>query len=115
MVEFFVYELSGSGFDSSCNGIRCLVLFDYGWFHKTCDRIKYLMSEKSGITDSIIIILRKSELIHIILYHLKKYWHSLSQLLIRIKNIYYYNIFWQESSHKNKSNKEYFRMIVSIL
>ena len=34
------------------NGIRCLVLFDYGWFDKTCDRIKYLISEKSGITDN---------------------------------------------------------------
>ena len=35
------------------NGIRCLVLFDYGWFDKMSDRIKYLISEKSGITDSI--------------------------------------------------------------
>ena len=35
------------------NGIRCLVLFDLGWFDKICDKIKYLISEKSGITDSI--------------------------------------------------------------
>ena len=27
--------------------------FDYGWFDKICDRTKYLISEKSGITDSI--------------------------------------------------------------
>ena len=33
--------------------IKHLVLFDYGLFHKICDRIKYLISEKSGITDSI--------------------------------------------------------------
>ena len=35
------------------NGIRCLVLFDYEWFDKICDRIKYVITEKSGITDSI--------------------------------------------------------------
>ena len=29
------------------------VLFDYGWFDKICYRIKYLISKKSGITDSI--------------------------------------------------------------
>ena len=33
--------------------IKHLVLFDYGLFHKICDKIKYLISEKSGITDSI--------------------------------------------------------------
>ena len=35
------------------SGTRCLVLFAYGWFNKICDRIKYLISEISGITDSI--------------------------------------------------------------
>ena len=30
------------------NEIRYLVLFDYGWHEKTCDRITYLISEKSG-------------------------------------------------------------------
>ena len=35
------------------NRIRYLVLFDYGWCDKICDRIKYLISEKCGITDSI--------------------------------------------------------------
>ena len=32
---------------------RHLVLFDYGLFDKICDKIKHLISEKSGITDSI--------------------------------------------------------------
>ena len=31
---------------------RHLLLFDYGLFHKIYDKIKYLISEKSGITDS---------------------------------------------------------------
>ena len=34
-------------------GIRYLVLFDYRGFDKICDQIKYLISEKSGITESI--------------------------------------------------------------
>ena len=28
-------------------------MFDYGWFDKICDRIKYLITEKSGVTNSI--------------------------------------------------------------
>ena len=32
---------------------RHLLLFDYGLFDKIYDKIKYLISEKSGITDSI--------------------------------------------------------------
>ena len=32
--------------------IRYLVLFDYSYCDKVCDKIKYLISEKSGITDS---------------------------------------------------------------
>ena len=27
-------------------GIRCLVLFDNGWFDKICDMVKYLICEK---------------------------------------------------------------------
>ena len=41
------------GFSKTHNGIRCLGLFDYGWFDKIWDRVKYLIREKSGITDSI--------------------------------------------------------------
>ena len=40
------------GFIKIHNGIRYLVLFDCGWLDKICDRIKYLLSEKNGITDS---------------------------------------------------------------
>ena len=41
------------GFIKIYDGIRYLVLFDHGWCDEICDRIKYLRSEKSGITDSI--------------------------------------------------------------
>ena len=49
--------------------IRYLLLFDYSCCDKICDKIKYVISEKSGI-----IILQESELIHMILCLLKKYW-----------------------------------------
>ena len=39
------------GFIKIYGGIRWFVLFD-GWFDRTCDRIKYLISEKNGISDN---------------------------------------------------------------
>ena len=33
--------------------VKHVVLFDYGLFGKICDKIKYLICEKSGITNSI--------------------------------------------------------------
>ena len=44
-IDIFISVLDGE--------IKHLVLFDYGLFDKICDMIKYLISEKSGITDSI--------------------------------------------------------------
>ena len=41
------------GFIKVHNRIIYLILFDCGWCDKICDSIKYLISEKSGITDSI--------------------------------------------------------------
>ena len=45
------------------NKIRYLILFDYSYFDKICDKIKYHISEKSGITDIINHNLQESELI----------------------------------------------------
>ena len=41
------------GFIKIHNNIRYLVLFDYSYCDKVCDKIKYLVGEKSGIADSI--------------------------------------------------------------
>ena len=41
------------GFIKIQDRIRYLVLFNYGWFDKIYNRIKYHISEKSGITNSI--------------------------------------------------------------
>ena len=36
-----------------CHFVRYVVLFGYGWCDEICDRIKYLISKKGGITGSI--------------------------------------------------------------
>ena len=41
------------GFIKIYTATRYLVLLDRGWFDGICDRIKYVMSEKISITDSI--------------------------------------------------------------
>ena len=42
------------GFIISLHGkIKLLILFDYGLFNKICDKIKYRISKKGGITNSI--------------------------------------------------------------
>ena len=50
-----------------------LILFDCGLFNKISDRIKYLIIEKVVLQIVLIIILGRSDLIHIIFYLLKKY------------------------------------------
>ena len=44
-IDRFIISLDGK--------IKRLVLFDYGLLDKICDKIKYLRSTKSGITNSI--------------------------------------------------------------
>ena len=61
------------GFIKIQDKIRYLVLFDYGHCDKICDKIKYLLIKKVVSQIVLIIILQKSELIHIIFYLLKKY------------------------------------------
>ena len=52
---------------------RHLVLFDYGLFDKICDNIKYLISKKGVLTDSINHNFGKIRLIYILLYLLRIY------------------------------------------
>ena len=54
------------------DGIRYLVIPGHVNMKEICDSIKHLISEKSGITNITIIILQESQLIHTILYLLKK-------------------------------------------
>ena len=57
------------GFIKNYYEIRYLVLLGPGWFDAIYNRIRYLISEKSDITDILIIMLQESELIHIILLY----------------------------------------------
>ena len=41
------------GFNKVHDRITYLVLFDYSYCNEICDKIKYFISEKSGIKDSI--------------------------------------------------------------
>ena len=95
--------------------IKHLVLFDYGLLDKICDRIKYLISEKSGITDSINHNFRKIRIysynclpiekiltFHNVIIHIKS-------AANKNKNEYYYNMFLEKGSHKDKSIHDIFK------
>ena len=91
-----------------------LVLFDYSYCDKICDKIKYLISEKSGITDSInnnferiridsydYSLIEKILTFHNVIILIKS-------VVNRNKNEYYYNIYLEKGSYKDKSDIEYF-------
>ena len=71
----------------------------------------------------LIIILEKSELIHVSLYLLKKYWlFIIHNVIILIKSVvnknkyeYYYNIFLEKGLYKDKFDTQYFQINVCIL
>ena len=101
--------------------IKHLVLFDHELFDKICDRIKHLISEKSGITDSInhnfarirIYSYNSLPIEEILTFHIVI---ILIKLVVnKDKNEYYYNIVLEKGSYKDKSNKRYFLMNVCIL
>ena len=97
------------------NGIRYLVLFGHRWCDEICDKIKYLISEKSGITDSINhnftrIIIDSYNSLHIEKKNLT--FHNVIILIKSVvnknKNNYYHNIFSEKGLYKDKSNTQYF-------
>ena len=102
------------GFIKIYDEIRYLVLFDCSCCDEICDRIKYLISEKSGITDSIIhsfsrirtdsydsLPIEKILTFHDMIILIKS-------VINKYKNHYYYNIFLGKGSYKDKSNTQYF-------
>ena len=81
---------------------------------KICDKIKYLIIGKSGITDSINLNFGKIRIdsynslpiekiltFHIVIILIKS-------VVNKNKNNYYYNIFLEEDSYKGKSDGQYF-------
>ena len=94
--------------------IKNLVLFDYGLFDKICDKIKYHISEKSGVTDSMnskfgkiridsynSLPIEKILTFHCVIILIKS-------VVNKNKNEYNYNIFLEKGLHKDKSNTQYF-------
>ena len=81
---------------------KLLILFDYGLFNKICDKIKYLISKKSGITNSINHNFGKIRIDSYNSLPIKKIliFHNVITLIKSVvnknKNKYYYHIFLEK-------------------
>ena len=108
-MDGFIY-----GFIKIHDGISYLVLFDCGWFDKICDRIKYLISYKNGITDSNNHNFSKIRIDSNNYLPFEKIltFHNVLILIKsdvnKSKKNYYYNIFLEKGLYKYKINTEYF-------
>ena len=94
--------------------IRYLVLFDCSCCDEIFDRIKYLISKKSGITDSINHSFSRIRIDSYDSLPIEKIltFHDMiiliKSVINKYKNHYYYNIFLGKGSYKDKSNTQYF-------
>ena len=101
------------GFIKIHDKIRYFVLFDYGYCDKICESSKYLISEKSGITDSIndnfariridsydSLPVDKILTFHNVIIPIKS--------VVNNKSKYYYSMFLEKGSYNDKSNTVYF-------
>ena len=85
--------------------IRYLVLFDLGWFDKICDRMKYLTSPKSGITNSHSHNFGKIRIGSCNSLPIEKIWTFYNVIILiksvvnKNKNEYHYNIFLEKESY----------------
>ena len=82
--------------------IKHLILFDYGLFNKICDNIKYLISKKSDIANSINHNFRKIRIDSYNSLPIKKILTFQNVIILiklignKNKNKYYYNIFFKK-------------------
>ena len=102
------------GFIKIHDKFRYLVLFDYGYYDKICDKIEYLVSEKSGVTDSINHNFGRIRIDSYDYLPIEKI-YTFHNVIIQIKSVinknrneYCYNIFFKNGLYKDKSNTEYF-------
>ena len=111
-IDRFIIPLDGK--------IKHLILFDYGLFSKICDNIKYLISKKSGITNSINHNFGKIRIDSYNSLSIKKIltFHNVIMLnksvVNKNKNKYYYNIFLEKASYKDKSMFVYYKCYIMI-
>ena len=101
--------------------LNILILFDYGSFNKICDKIEYLISEKSDITNSVNYNFVKIRIGSYNTLPIKKTitFHKVITLIKSVinknKNKYYNNILLEKCSYKYKYKKQYFLMNVCLL
>ena len=107
-----------NGFMVCGSEFRCLVLFNHGLFDKICDKIKYLISGKSGITERINHNLGKIRIGSYNSLPIDKIltFHNVIILIKSVVNMnkteYYYNIFLEKGLYKDKSDTQYFQIFV---
>ena len=96
------------------DGIRYLLLYNYERYNAIYDRIKYLVSEKSGITDSINHNFGRTRIDSYNSLPIEKIL-TFHNVLILIRSVvsrnkynYYYNIFLEKRLYKDKSNAQFF-------
>ena len=82
--------------------IRYLILYDYKRYNAIYDRIKYLISEKSGIIDS-----NNNNFSRIRIDSCNSL-TLIKSTVNKNKNEYYYNILLEKVPHKDKFNTQYF-------
>ena len=112
------------GFIKVYHGNRYLVIFDYWFYDKIYNRFRYLISEKSNITNSI-----NHNLARIIIDLYNSYRNILMEIVLTFyyviiliksvvnknKNHYYYTTLLEKGSYKDKSNTRYFQMNLCML
>ena len=103
------------GFIKIYDGIKYLILFNNHFpYDEICDKIKYLISEKSGITDSVNYNFARIRIDSYNSLPIEKIlsFHNviivIKSVVNKNKNNYYCDIFLEKGSYKDKSNKKYF-------
>ena len=97
-----------------------LILFDYGLFNKFCDKIKCLISKKSGIANSINHNFRKIRIDSYNYLPIKKIM-TFNNIIIFVKSVvnknknkYYYDMFLENGSYKDKLVFVYYKCHIMI-
>ena len=101
--------------------MKYLVLSDYGLLDKNCDKIKYLISKISGLTNSInhdfgkirIDLYNSFPIKTILIFH--NVIILMKSVVNKNKNKCYCNIVFEKCSYKYKCQKQYFQMNVCVL
>ena len=102
------------GFIEINHKIKHLDLFDYGQFDKICNQIKYLISGKRGIADSINDSFERIRIDSYDSLPIEKIltFHNVIKLIKSVvnknKHENYYNIFLEKDWYKGKSDTPYF-------